>query len=208
MTTKIVTRYAENINKNNEIAKFEKYFIEGENISALSWEMPNEPRKKMGEALVKMMAEKISLTEEKQINVILELTPEQPDNAIVKHKKTWGLIESRGIDVSKINNKKSYITPGKKGLVLTGTGKIPISTVGVIQGIINSQDKLYFTNIEADNISQQDGSFGKISDWMKKVWENNGIIFILLGSFDEIHSEIVALGHKENLLFLNDFYFD
>lgn len=170
MTTKIVIRHAENINKKNEIARFDSYGIEEENISALSWEIPNEPRAKSGGYLLKKMISKVSLLSNKKqtIGVMLELTPEQPNNAIVNHKKTWGLVEGCGVDVNKIINKISHLNPGKKGLVLTGTGRISLDKVDLIQNFINTQEKLYFSSFNSYEVDEYEKELDSPSKWMKK----------------------------------------
>ncbi|MDW8846757.1 hypothetical protein SD961_12795 [Erwinia sp. MMLR14_017] len=194
MTTNYVRRYAENISIKNDICDFSDLIPEINGISAVSWELPNCSRREFGERLLKDIYTVV--TDDDFIHVMVQLVPEQPDNAIVNYKKTWGLIGSSGIKVDNFQDKKSFIDKGCKGLILAGTCCIASSLCCEIQKLINSQEKLFFSNL-SPNLSEADApSVGRLTKWIENILHNDGIIFFLLGRFDENDSEVVAIGNK------------
>ncbi|MEM6160110.1 hypothetical protein AAH446_06060 [Erwinia sp. P6884] len=65
-----------------------------------------------------------------------------------------------------------------------------------IQKLINSQEKLFFSNL-SPNLSDADApSVGRLTKWIENILHNDGVIFFLLGRFDENDSEVVAIGYK------------
>lgn len=195
MITDIVIRYAENINYENKLADFLRYSIHGDSVAAVSWELPGEPRRKGGEYLLKKMAEKIhSDVNSGILHVMIELSGEQPDNAIVNYKKTWGLLKSRGIRVDDITDKKDFIRKGENGLILSCYGTVDLLSDGVIQSLFNCEEKVYFSLFSPKY--KWTPNENSLSGWMESVWEINGIVFMLMGYFDEKDCELVALGRQ------------
>jgi len=200
MTTNIVIRYAESIDRINSIANFDKYSIRGSDISAISWELPGNSRSKAGEHLLKMMAEKIVPENYSGgLHVMVQLSSVQPDNAIVNYKKTWGLLKSSGVETDKIEGKSDILIKGKDGLILLGEGEISLSSQGVIKSLYNSEINVYFALFTNGQENSHLLTNDSLSEWMSSVWKNDGVIFILLGHFDEKDCEIVALGKIEKL---------
>lgn len=200
MITDIVVRYADNISVGNEIANFRRLSINGENISAVSWELPGVPRRKAGECLLKNIVTVLrpphSLGE---LYVRVELSSEQPDNAIVNYKKTWGLLKSFGVHIDDIENKSNFTTKSQNGLILSATGVIDLQSKGIIESLINCEVKAYFSLCDSKSICDDLLSNNSQDEWMNLMWKHNGIVFILLGHFDEKDCEIVALGHEPQL---------
>ncbi|PKE28800.1 hypothetical protein CWS43_20630 [Rahnella sp. AA] len=196
MTTKLIVRHTRDISCSNEIADFgTRYAIDCENISAVSWEVPGSSRRELGEFLLKKIIREIS-PNCLNIHVMVELSAEQPNNAIVKYKKTWGLIKDCGVKVDNIDDKFNFERKGKSGLILSGIGSFKPSQEDVISGLINKVEKVYFS------IGNDIGGCYSSSvpiDWMRCVWDNGGIVFILLGYFDEPACEVVAMGHATTL---------
>ena len=200
MTTDVVIRYAENINKKNEITDFNLFSISGKDISAVSWELPNVPLKNFGEGLLREMVKNYSsgLSDE-VIYTFVVLSAEQPDNAIVNHRKTWGLLNVRGVKVNGVDERKDLIVKGNEGLILSGLGSVNLNSAGVIESLINSGEKVFFSTIQPTNVNMTDSIPRQITEWMSNIWINNGVVFFALGRYDEPDCEIVALGQKRNL---------
>lgn len=200
MITDIVIRYADKITVSNEIADFKKLNIFGNNISALSWEVPGSSRNQLGEILLKKMAEKLMPNNKsKTLHVMVELSAEQPDNAIVNYKKAWGLLESFGVNIDNIENKKSYLKKGENGLILRAVGTVNAKINGVIQNLLDSEIKTYISIFKSQELCEELLNSQSPAEWMNTTWENNGVIFMLLGHFDEKDCEVVALGNSKNL---------
>lgn len=200
MTTDVFIRYAEDINEKNEITDFNLFSISGKDISAVSWELPNAPLKNFGEGLLRGMVKNYSsgLSDE-TIYTFVVLSAEQPDNAIVNHRKTWGLLNVRGVKVNGVCERKDLIVKGNEGLILSGLGSVKLNSVGVIESLINSGEKVFFSTIQSTNVNMTDSIPRQITEWMSNIWINNGVVFFALGRYDEPDCEIVALGQKRNL---------
>ncbi|MDF7680588.1 hypothetical protein PT300_08280 [Enterobacteriaceae bacterium ESL0689] len=193
MITNIVKRYAEDISYNNEIANFSsRYFISGTGISALSWELPGCSRNLYGEKLLKEMILNVSsLNKITYIGVMVELSSEQPDSAIVNYKKTWGLLKERGVNSEKIVDKINFIEKRQNGLKLSGIGFIHINQDNIFQELINSGENIYFFLL--DSMHNDLSSINPPRN-VNDVIDREGIIFMLLGYIDEPSCEVVALG--------------
>lgn len=196
MTTNYVRRYAENINVKNDICDFSGLLPNINGISAVSWELPNCSRREFGATLLKEMYSKVNDNELNCYHVMVQLSSEQPDTAIVNYKKTWGLIENSGVKLDCFQDKYSFIDKGSRGLILTGTCRISCSICGEIQQLINTEEKLYFSNLSPDLSDGREPQSGRLMKWIENILRNNGIVFFLLGRFDENDSEVVAIGKK------------
>lgn len=197
MISNLIIRQAKDISRANEIANFSaRYGVNYNGISAVSWENPHSSRRESGAFLLRELVRKINPAC-LNIQVMVELSAEQPDNVIVNYKKTWGLLKDDGINVDEITDKVNFERRGKVGLILSATGSICIFKDDVVSGLINNIDKLYFAI--GDNVSKC-SSVSNSEDWMKCVWDNDGVIFMLLGYFDEPTCEVVAMGNASTLL--------
>lgn len=199
MTINYVKRYAEDIGLKNDIADFSKILSPIEGITAVSWELPGFSRREFGEKMLKDIYSLSVGNSIKNINVMLELVPHQPDTAIVKYKKTWGLIETNGINTNNIFEKRSFIDHGDEGLILTGMGFISKITENEIQKLINHEKKLFFSNLRPDFELCDAFQTDRLTGWIFNILHNNGIIYFFLGYPDEKDSELVALGTKSAL---------
>lgn len=194
MTISYIKRYAENINVANDICDFSDLIPEMNGISAVSWEVPNCTRREFGARLLKEMYSVATGGSFDCIHAMVELVPEQPDTAIVNYKKTWGLIGGSGIKVDDFQDKRSFIDPGREGLVLTGICCIVSSLCSELQKLINSEERLFFSNMPPKLIDAHTSPTGRLKIWIKDILHNDGVIFFLLGRFDENDSEVVAIG--------------
>lgn len=199
MTTDYVKRYVENLSEKNDVTNFSEVFTSVNGVSAVSWELPGFTRRKHGEKKLKDIYR--SLTDDGEyIHVFVQLVPAQPDTAIVNYKKTWGLIRNSEVNIDSLSDKKSFIERTSKGLVMTGVSIIPVNVVGVIQSLINSQGKLYFSNISVGcDFDDDDLNADRLTQWVHNIFINEGVVFFLLGSFDENDAEVVAMGSKSAL---------
>jgi len=200
MTIDFVIRYADDINEKNEITDFNLFSISGKGISAVSWELPNAPLKTFGEGLLKKMVGNYSSgVSDENIYTFVVLSAEQPDSAIVNHRKAWGLLKVRGVKVDGVGEKKDFIVKGREGLILSGLGSVESNSLGVIESLINSGEKVFFSTIPSSNVNMTASIPRQITEWMSNIWVNNGVVFFALGRYDEPNCEIVALGQKINL---------
>jgi len=200
MITDKVIRFANNISTGNEIANFKQLSIGGENISAVSWELPGVPRRNAGEYLLKIMSSTLCTPNSTgKLYVRVELSSEQPDNAIVNYKKTWGLLKSFGVHIDGIENKSNFIQKGQDGLILSATGVLDLQSQGIIESLFNCELKTYFSLCDSNIIHDDQLRNNSQYEWMNLMWKHHGIVFILLGHFDEKDCEIVALGHQSQL---------
>lgn len=196
MTINYVKRYAENINIKNDICNFSGFIPEVNGISAVSWELPNYSRREFGERLLKEMYTAVTDDSFECIYVMVQLVPEQPNTAIVKYKKTWGLIGSSGVKVDDFQDKRSFIDKGRQGLILTGTCWIVSSLYSELQKLINTEEKLFFSNVQPELSDANIHQTGRLTHWIENILHNNGVVFFLLGRFDENDSEVVAIGKR------------
>lgn len=199
MTTNYIKRYAENINVKNDICDFEDLLSDINGVSAISWELPNYPRREFGAFLLREMYSAVTDCELNSYHVMVQLVPEQPDTAIVNYKKTWGLIENYGMKLDYFQDRLSFIDKGSRGLILTGTCRIDCSIRSEIQQLINSEEKLYFSNLPPDLSDAGEPQSRRLIKWIEYILHNNGVILFLLGRFDEKDSEVVAIGKKKVL---------
>jgi hypothetical protein len=196
MITDYIKRYAENINIKNDICDFSDLDIGINGISAVSWEHSHCSRRDFGAQLLKDMFDAVSNGDLSCIHVMVQLMPEQPDTAIVNYKKTWGLIEKPGLDVTSFQDKKSFIDKGSKGLILTGTCRISNFVRSEIQQLINSEEKVFFSNINPDLSDADTSQTRRLTRWINNILQNDGVIFFNLGRFDEKNAEVVAMGKR------------
>lgn len=196
MITNYLRRYAENINVKNEICNFSNLLPDMNGISAVSWELPNCSRREFGAVLLKEMYSTFIDDEWDCYHVMVQLVPEQPDNAIVNYKKTWGMIENSGVETEHFEDKSSFIDKVSHGLILTGTCRISRSIPAQIQQLINAEEKVFFSNLPPDLSDTGEPQSGRLIKWIENILHKNGVVFFLLGRFDEIDSEVVAIGKR------------
>ena len=84
-------------------------------------------------------------------------------------------------------------------LVLTGVGYISKHVDNELQKLINSEEKLFLSNLEPYISTDNDPQFDRLTHWINNILRNDGVIFFLLGHFDERDTEVVALGSKSAL---------
>ena len=196
MTTNYVKRYAENINIKNDICDLSGLLPDVNGVSAVSWELPNCSRREFGALLLKEMYSTVTNGELSCYHVMVQLVPEQPDTVIVNYKKTWGLIENSGVKLDFFQDKFSFLDKGSRGLILTGTCRIACSISYEIQQLINSEEKLFFSNLSPDLSDSDEPQPRRLITWIENIIRNNGVVFFLLGQFDENDSEVVAIGKR------------
>jgi hypothetical protein len=196
MTTNYVKRYAENISIKNDICDLSSLLPGIDEISAVSWELPNCSRREFGAFLLNEMYSTVTGGELSCYHVMVQLVPEQPDTAIVNYKKTWGLIENSGVKLECFQDKSSFIDKGGRGLILTGTCRISCSLYGEVQQLINAEEKLFFSNLSPDLSDSCEPQPKRLIKWIENILHNDGVVFFLLGRFDENDSEVVAIGKR------------
>ncbi|MFW5388159.1 MULTISPECIES: hypothetical protein [Yersinia] len=203
MTIDTIVRYAENISNQNEIANFHVLDIPRRNIAAVSWERPNVSREDGAIHLLNEMVKKLSRNStDVTIYMHIQLSSFQPDSAIVRYKKTWGLLKSRGYDVDFLLNKEDFIACTPNGLILSGVCHCPLNSIGYLKDILNAEKKIFFA-FTLSNISKDDEkNMTSETEWMDFFWSTNGVIFMILGSFDEANCEVVALGKQQDIAIL------
>ncbi|WP_435928490.1 hypothetical protein [Dryocola sp. BD613] len=199
MAINYIKRYAENIEIKNDIFDFSGFIPKVDGISAVSWELPNCSRREFGARLLKEMYSTVTDGSFDRIYTMVQLVPEQPDTAIVNYKKTWGLVENSGVKIDDFQDKMSFIDKGGKGLILTGTCRIASSLCSDLQELINSEEKLFFSNLPPDLSDIDKPQAGRLTKWIENILHNNGVVFFLLGLFDENDSEVVAIGKSVTL---------
>lgn len=203
MTINYVKRYAENINSKNDIYDFSG-FIPGMNgVSAVSWELPSFHRREFGAELLKEIYSSVTDGCSDCVHVMVQLVPDQTDTAIVNYKKTWGLIENSGVKIDDFQDRTSFIDKGEKGLILTGYCHVASSLCSVLQGLINAEEKLFFSNVAPDVSDSDTPQAGRLKKWIENILNNDGVVFFILGRFDENDAEVVAIGKKialENIM--------
>lgn len=196
MNVNYVKRYAKDINVKNDICKFDGILPSEVGVSAVSWEWHGYSRREYGGELLKEMFAVLTDNNNDKIHLMVQLVPEQPNTAIVNYKKTWGLIESSGVKIDGFLDKKSFIDKGNEGLVLTGYCCTISSLVSDVQRLINAEERIYFSNCPPDLSNVDTPPEGRITKWIKDILHNDGVIFFLLGRFDESDSEVVAIGKE------------
>ncbi len=203
MTIDTIVRYAENINNQNEIANFHVLGIPRRNIAAVSWELPNVSRKDGAIHLLSEMLKKLARNSSNvTIYIHLQLSSFQPDSAIVRYKKTWGLLKSRGYDIDFLLNKENFIACTPNGLILSGICHCPLHLLGCLKDILNSEKKIFFAFTHSNISKDDERNMTSEAEWMDFFWSNNGVIFMILGSFDEANCEVVALGRDQDITIL------
>ncbi|AIR62535.1 hypothetical protein LH23_18295 [Cedecea neteri] len=199
INTNYVKRYAKNINDKNDICNFDGLLPAVDGISAVSWEWHGYSRREYGGELLKKIFSTLTDNDSDNIHLMVQLSPEQPNTAIVNYKKTWGLIESSGVKTDVFWGKKSFIDKGNKDLVLTGVCCADSCIASDIQKLINVDEKLFFSNLSPDLIDTHVSVRGRMEKWIENILHNDGVIFFLLGRFDESDSEVVAIGKEFTL---------
>lgn len=198
MITNLIVRRAKDISNPNEIANFNsRYSIACANIAAVSWELPNSSRREFGEILLKKVIKKLQ-PDCSAIQIMVEISPEQPNSAIVKYKKTWGLLQDWGVQISNIDDKLSFEKKGLSGFILSGTGVVSMDKENVITPLINSQEKVFFSIGKSG--FRKTSQYSNPNDWMRYIWDEGGIVFMLLGYFDEPSCEVVALANERDFI--------
>ncbi|CAK6490127.1 hypothetical protein PANNVG_00808 [Pantoea sp. Nvir] len=201
MVANVFSRFAEDISTANDIANFYgRYSIEGENVSAVSWALTKQARREGSEELLKMMIMKllsVDKLEGVKLRVVVEISALQPDSTIVNHKKLWGLLKDRGINVDKVSHKVSFLQKQNDGLRISGAGMIDLSQKGLISRLVNTELNVYFS-ISRYDPKEIDYGKGRYY-WMNETWREGGVIFFALGFFDEPSCEIVAMGNRKEL---------
>lgn len=200
MTTDVVIRYAKNIQKPNEIANFNRrYGITSSNIAAISWEKPHVSRRNYSVQLLKSMIAKLANGNDVKLFVMIELSAKQPKSAVVRHKKTWGLLSGDGLFSASIANKQDFLLDVGDGLVLSGIANIDIADDDVLRILLNRDDYVYFTLLKKDvPVFFPEGKLNRKS-WVEFVWKNNGVVIFPMGYTDENTCEIVAMGHAYDI---------
>ncbi len=200
MTIDYIVRTAADIHQSNEIANFNSLGIAEKNISAVSWELRKHGRGDGAINLLGRMAEKLC-ADHNMVNffVFLQLSGYQPDNRIIRYKKTWGLLKARGYDVENLLDKFDVVTDTDSGLILSGFCRLSLSHLNDLKPLIKSEKNIFFGLLVDTDKENVDFNVTTRSDWMKLVWLNNGVVFYLLGELDEPDCEVVALGEYKHI---------
>ncbi|MEJ1268546.1 hypothetical protein WDV93_20675 [Pantoea ananatis] len=98
MITDITIRYASNISFKMKLPILIHSGVAGENISAVSWEIKNMKRSDGTLTIIKEMVKKLSTSADiETIYIYIQLSGKQPDTRLIRYKKTWGLLEVKGL---------------------------------------------------------------------------------------------------------------
>ncbi len=200
MTIDYIVRVAAEIHQPNEITNFNSLGIAEKNISAVSWELRKHGRGDGTINLLGRMAERLCANNEMaDFFVFLQLSGSQPDNRIIRYKKTWGLLKARGYDVENLLDKIDVITDTDNGLILSGFCRLSLSHLNDLKPLINSEKNISFGLFVGSGKGNIDFNVRTRSDWMKLIWLNNGVVFYILGALDESDCEVVALGEYKHI---------
>lgn len=197
MITDITIRYASNISFKNEIANFDSLGVAGENISAVSWEIKNMKRSDGTLTIIKEMVKKLSTSADiETIYIYIQLSGKQPDTRLIRYKKTWGLLKSRGYNFDFMSNKNDFIFNYGGGLALSGTASFDVSLLDNLSKLIKDEKKIFFAIAPSGKKELEVANIKSELEWMNNFWSLNGVVFLTLGLLDEMDCEVVALGKK------------
>ncbi|WP_042818258.1 hypothetical protein [Yersinia wautersii] len=200
MTTNITVRYATDIKSKNEIANFNSLGIKGEGISAVSWEQRNTKRSDGVTCIISQMVRRLSGDHKDEVvYMYIQLSGYQSDSSLIKYKKTWGLLQSRGYDIDLILDKKNIMTNHPEGLVLSGTAFCYSSSLNKLSSLIDDEKKIFFACSFSDFFVENTDNVKSESEWMNIFWSQNGVVFMPLGALDEKDCEVVAFGKESTI---------
>ncbi len=205
MTTDMIVRYATDICKNNDITNFSSLFITEMNIEAVSWELLDLNRERGFVPLFTKMVETLEIYDDRSsIYLYIELSGVQPDTSITRYKQAWGLLKSRGNDTEFALKKQNVMVQSSRGLTLSGLCHFYLSDLKTAAKLVLTEKKTYLALIPDENIYERLDitQIRHISDWANFIWQHNGIVLMILGAFDDLGCEIVALGRNENIFSL------
>lgn len=198
MTTEIIIRCAKDIQQANEIANFSRrYGISSYNLSAISWEVPCITRRNYGVQLLKAMIARLTDSKHMVLFVMIEMSAKQPKSAVVKYKKTWGLLRNEGLRLDAISNKQDFLLDVGDGFVLSGVANVEADDQETLEILLNRDDYVYFTLLSQDlSVPIFEEWVGRKS-WLDFVESHNGIVLFPMGYADDNSCEIVAVGHEK-----------
>ncbi|MDU8925684.1 hypothetical protein RYD26_12425 [Pasteurellaceae bacterium LIM206] len=189
MITNFIIRKAEDITIKNEITDFSQFFFYKKNISAISFEIPNEPLIEFSEKLFKQLVNKIGVAD--NINMIAQLYP-QPNNRIIRYKNFWGILRDNKVNTEAFSNKSELLLEKDNRLIVSGIGKINMKFEKIIPDLLLVTRKLYFYTF-LDNYEFNSNLFSGFEENVVSIISKGGLIFFFLGDLYQDSCEIVVL---------------
>lgn len=204
MTTNIILRKAIDIRNENEIANFDELGICEQSASAISIELVDYRFFDNKSKFLTNVIGKVFQDEEK-IFFFIDLSG-QPDNRIVRYKKGWGLLKSRG-SFELIENKEELMKENNGKLDFLLLGEVRVNDVFSINEILRLGEKVFFL-IKKTSLNQMSKKIiNDVTDqnsWIKYNLILGNIIVFFLGSyFDESSCEVVFMSNDQSIVTLN-----
>ena len=200
MITDVTIQYANEITHKNEITNFPMLGLNAENISAVSWALRKTNRANGTVRLISEMINRLSSeNDNKFIDMYIQLSGSQPDTPLIRYKKIWGLLKSRGFKVDFMSHKLDTIISSSEGLTLSGMSRFPVSSLKQMAPFIANERKIFFAFLSSENFVENSDYLQSEKEWMSLIWSKNGVVFMPLGALDEIDCEVVALGKSSSI---------
>lgn len=205
MTTNVILRKAIDVRKKNEIANFDELGIYDQPASAISIELINY---RSFDNKSKFLTNIISrvFQNEKKIFFFISLNG-QPDNRIIRYKKGWGLIKSRG-NFELVENKEELMKENNGKLDFLLLGEVCVNDIFSINEILNLGETVFFlikkNKFELDAEKKFVNDVTDPNSWIKhNIVLGNTIVFFLDSYFDESSCEVVFMSNDQSILTLD-----
>ncbi|WP_259642214.1 hypothetical protein [Pseudomonas syringae] len=204
MTTDVRVASTVNVLKENEIIYIPCAAIaEGAVLSAASFSISLEAQKPLGLVLrfiYKLVAERFS---QYDFWLFLGNSATQPDTRVVRHKKLWGALRTRGFEIPDSNDAIETMVEVGGGVKFFGVMCFYESSIEIVADLIVHERCSYIAALPKSFDFRRaldmrwTGEISKDFDWLRCVSKAGGIVFKRAGEFDDAERGFVAIALPE-----------
>ncbi|WP_245399228.1 hypothetical protein [Pseudomonas syringae] len=204
MTTDIRVSSTFDVSKENEIINISRAVIaERVVLSAASFSTSLKAQKPLGRVLkfiYKLIDEKFSHYD---LWLFLGNSATQPDTRVVRHKKLWGALKSRGFDIPGSSEVAETMIEVGGGVKFFGAVCLSEYSIAIVADVIVDERCSYFAALPKNFNFQRSldkgwtGEISKDFDCLHCVSKAGGIVFKRVGEFDDAERGFVAIALPE-----------
>ena len=212
MITEIKTNSSENAFQDNDAIHLGRAVNSDEcSLSAISWTTTGRSWQIQLNILKTLYTGFKSAIPEQNIWLLLGSYSWQPDNRITRHRRLWGSLKARGVEILHGKDYQDYLIEGREGIKFFGAVNLSKPSLTSTLSAILSERASYIVGLPKDcDISTflNLGWAGKITEDINlicSISHSNGFVLKPIGEFDDEERGLVYLGPPDIARKINTF---
>lgn len=204
MITEIKTNSSENAFQDNDVIHLGRAVNSDEcSLSAISWTTAGRSWQIQSHILKTLYTGFKSAIPEQNIWLFMGSYSWQPDNRITRHRRLWGSLKARGVEIFHGKDHQDHLIKGRKGIKFFGAINLSESSLTSTLSAILSERASYIVGLPKNcDISTflNPGWAGKITEdinFICSISHSNGFVLKPIGEFDDAERGFVYLGPSD-----------